>query len=160
MSDIEYLRSRFGASLDNVTLAAIRNLYKAKKLVITSPYGRRQNPLTGQIEFHNGIDLAPRSEDAWLLPLEGYHEIYILPNPDALGGLSVLVRYGQLRLGMAHLHSIESLGKKKWRVRIGNTGASTGPHLHFTISHTSHERPELGSPSIWILDDPVKYLQL
>ena len=160
MSDAEYLKTRFGAYLDNSALNTLRKHYRNGKLVLTSPYGRRKNPITGQLEFHNGVDLAPRNDEAWVIPLEGYDEIYLLPYPDAAGGLSVLARYGPLRLGFAHLHSIQSTGKRRWQLRIGNTGASTGAHLHFTISHTTHERPELASHSIWILDDPSKYLNL
>lgn len=160
MSEAEYLKSRFGKALDNAALATLRKYYKERKLALTSPYGRRTSPITGQLEFHNGVDLAPRAEEAWYIPLEGYDEVYLLPYPDTAGGLSVLARFGQLRLGFAHLHSIESQGKRKWRLRIGNTGASTGPHLHFTISYANHEKPELGTPSIWTLDDPAKYLSL
>lgn len=153
MSDI--VKQRVAEAWDNPLLTQLRRFYANKGLVLTSTFGRRKNPVTGVFEFHNGIDLAPRTREARYLDLHGYDELMLLPYPDGGGGLSVLVRYKNMRLGMAHLESITNVTKQHWIVRIGTTGLSTGVHLHLTFSYTTDEKPSLGVASQWLLEDPL-----
>lgn len=153
MSDI--VRQRVAAAWNNPLLTQLRKFYANRGLVLTSAYGRRKNPITGVLEFHNGIDLAPRTHEARHLELYDYDEIMLLPYPDAAGGLSVLVRYKNMRLGMAHLESFVNVRQRHWVARIGTTGKSTGVHLHLTFSYTTSDKPSLSDASSWLLEDPI-----
>ena len=103
---------------------------------LTSPYGYRTHPTTGQWKFHNGVDLAnnqgtpiyaARSGKVTVATYGGTYGYYVTINHG--DGFSSLY---------AHMtHYIVSKGQtvKKGDVigYMGSTGRSTGPHLHFSI---------------------------
>lgn len=115
---------------------------------ITSPFGKRKHPVTGIVSFHNGVDIACPAGTAIVAPAHGtIHRLWTDPR----GGmcLSMLTPEG-VRYGFAHLEN--RLVKAGQEVRegdvialSGNTGHSTGPHLHFTVKVNG----------VW--QDPVKY---
>ena len=109
----------------------------AKKYRITSPFGRRTSPTTGASTNHNGIDLATPMRTPILAPADGTIG-YVVTN-DA-GGLQVAIdiKDHDLRVGFAHLD--EATVRNGQLVRkgdiiayTGNSGRSTGPHLHLTV---------------------------
>ena len=103
---------------------------------MTSPFGWRIHPITGRREFHKGVDLAARigtpvraaaaGRVIFAGRLGGYGLTVII---DHENGVSTL--YGHL--------SVISVGpgeRVKGGERIGlsgNSGLSTGPHLHFEV---------------------------
>jgi len=103
---------------------------------LTSPFGYRSDPFTGVRSFHTGIDLAAptgtpvRSTLYGKVATTGYSNVYgnyvILTHDDGYQSLyghlsSIAVRRGQtIEQGVL-------IG------RVGNTGYSTGSHLHFSI---------------------------
>ena len=109
----------------------------AKKYRITSPFGRRTSPTTGASTNHNGIDLATPMRTPILAPADGTIG-YVVTN-DA-GGLQVAIdiKGHDLRVGFAHLdQSTVRNGQLVHQGDIiaytGNSGRSTGPHLHLTV---------------------------
>lgn len=103
---------------------------------ISSRYGYRSDPFTGQRKFHAGTDFSTREYSPVYAPADG-----IVDNTwddPALGmflvidhGYQVVTRYG-------HLSKYEvSAGRKVKRgdliARVGNTGRSTAPHLHYEV---------------------------
>ena len=107
-----------------------------KNYYVTSGYGRRIDPYTKRRAFHKGIDLgAPWGSDI-LVTAKG--KVSFVGRYGSYGK-SVFVDHGYgLQTRYAHLSKIfvkqgqdlelgESLGK------IGNTGRSTGKHLHYEI---------------------------
>jgi murein DD-endopeptidase MepM/ murein hydrolase activator NlpD len=110
------------------------------RLILTSPFGNRKNPITGAGQFHNGVDLisAEGKTDGRTvtasLPGEVIKNYY-----DAAGGYQLIINSGFAVFGYAHLKSksplnIGDIVKKGDLIGyVGNTGASTGPHLHFTL---------------------------
>ncbi len=103
---------------------------------ITGRYGVRKHPVTGTIQFHNGVDIACPVGTPIMAPLDG--EITELWN-HSTGGKSLAMKSGNTRFGFAHLSSYSSaIGQKVKEGEIiaysGNSGRVTGPHLHFTVT--------------------------
>lgn len=103
---------------------------------ISSPYGYRADPFTGRRRFHNGIDIAGAHGSAVLAALEG--RVIETGFNSSSGNYIVVSHVGGYTTFYAHLETIH-VKKGAWvneRQRIGdlgNTGYSTGSHLHFTI---------------------------
>ncbi|MDR1179677.1 MAG: M23 family metallopeptidase [Spirochaetales bacterium] len=104
--------------------------------VISSRYGRRVSPISGKLHFHTGLDLsAPKGSKVYAaregqVTTKGYNEI--------LGNHIIITHSGGLQTVYGHLDSIEVelhqiVESAKIIGRVGSTGASTGPHLHFEI---------------------------
>ena len=121
----------------------------AKKYRITSPFGRRTSPTTGASTNHNGIDLATPMRTPILAPADGTIG-YVVTN-DA-GGLQVAIdiKDHDLRVGFAHLDEAtvrngQLIRKGDIIAYTGNSGRSTGPHLHLTVKNS------------FGMQDPTKY---
>lgn len=108
---------------------------------ITSKFGYRTDPKTGkQNAFHNGIDLAVPVGTPIKSPMPGIVDV-ITSGGD--GGNQVIIKHDNgYKTGYAHLS--KQLVKKGDKVKqgdviglSGNTGKSTGPHLHLTLTDPS-----------------------
>jgi murein DD-endopeptidase MepM/ murein hydrolase activator NlpD len=99
-------------------------------------YGWRKDPFTGDREFHHGVDIVAESGTPILAPadgvvtrarrMQGYGKMVHISH-----GYSLATRYGHLseilvRPGQ-RVHRGEVIG------RVGSTGRSTGPHLHYEV---------------------------
>lgn len=111
-----------------------------EKYRITSPFGRRTSPTSGASTNHNGIDIATPMRTPILAPADGTIG-YVVRNE--AGGLQVAIDIKNLdiRVGFAHLD--ESLVRNGQVVHkgdiiayTGNSGRSTGPHLHLTVKNS------------------------
>lgn len=105
---------------------------------ITSPFGNRVHPVTGKTTLHNGVDIAVPEGRAVVSPEKGkILKIW----EDTTGGKQLLIEHENgFVTGYAHL-SVNDLFKVGDTVshtdivaRTGNTGQSTGAHLHFTLT--------------------------
>ena len=107
--------------------------FPLKKIQINSKFGMRMNPIYHKYIMHNGIDLHARHEDVLsMLPGKVLRVGY-----DSRSGKYVTVQTANYTVSYCHLseqyvktndylHAGEPLGL------TGNTGASTGEHLHLT----------------------------
>lgn len=97
---------------------------------ITSRYGMRNGKL------HNGTDIAVAVGTPVKSPWRG---TVIETYSNAQGGLQMIIDHPNgYRTGYAHLsETVAMKGDRVSRGQIvaksGNTGSSTGPHLHFTL---------------------------
>lgn len=102
----------------------------------TSAFGTRIHPVTKQTSFHNGIDIAAPIGTPIYSPCNG---ICIGNYTHATGGNTIILydRDRNMRFGFCHLDTKypavgESVYKGDIIAKSGNTGRSTGPHLHFS----------------------------
>jgi len=107
-----------------------------KDFKITSGFGPRKSPKKGASSSHNGIDLAAPVNSIVYSPMDGVVEnIY----SNDKGGKQLIIRHNDgSKSGFAHLNDYTvTIGDKVTRGQqvalSGNSGISTGPHLHFTF---------------------------
>lgn len=103
--------------------------------VISSPFGWRRHPVTRQMSFHSGIDIAAPEGTPVFSSAPG---TVVFTGERSGYGLLVEVRSSKEIFRYAHLSKITVyVGQKVDRGtligRVGSTGVSTGPHLHFEI---------------------------
>ena len=118
---------------------------------ITSPFGNRTSPITGQWKMHTGIDLASPLGSKVFACKAGTVSQCIRLNP-VFGNYIVLQHDSKMSSIYAHLAD-EMLVNKGSKVAKGQTigyvgmsGQTTGPHLHFEIRMDGNA------------EDPAKYL--
>ncbi len=108
----------------------------SRKISITSPYGTRTHPIFGTSKFHNGIDLKANYENVYSV-MDG---IVTETGYDHKGGGNYIKIKHFNRFETAYLHLSEMYYRVGDRVKAGfiiaksgNSGNSTGPHLHFSV---------------------------
>ena len=103
---------------------------------VTSAYGKRSDPFTGEPEFHAGLDLAAPLGTPVRAAARGTVE-FSGRRGDA-GNLVEVAHAGGIRTRYAHLDSTKVRAGETVRAgqilgAVGSTGRSTGPHLHFAV---------------------------
>ena len=119
-------------SSDNHNLMSLVAL-PLEKIHINSGFGMRRHPIYHKRIMHNGIDLSARYEKVYSM----FPGTVIKVGQDSRSGKFVTVRTGDYTISYCHLS--QQLVKENEFVNAGtniaisgNTGASTGPHLHLT----------------------------
>jgi murein DD-endopeptidase MepM/ murein hydrolase activator NlpD len=103
---------------------------------ISSPFGYRADPFTGKRRFHNGIDIAGAHGAPVVAAMDG--TVLETGYNASSGNYIVIGHVGGYTSFYAHLDKIHvDRGARVAEGRrigdVGNTGYSTGSHLHFTI---------------------------
>lgn len=101
---------------------------------LTSPFGLREHPVTGDGDFHTGMDIAaPEGADIYAAYPGTVTEV---DSSDIYGNFIILDHGGGLTTRYCHCSKI--LAKEGQRLaagariaEVGSTGMVTGPHLHF-----------------------------
>ena len=103
---------------------------------ITSTFGYRISPYTGEREFHKGLDIAGRMGTPIFAAADG--EVIYATQKKALG-YAVKIRHGY-GVETVYGHMQETLVKQGDIVKrgqeiglMGSTGRSTGPHVHYAV---------------------------
>lgn len=110
---------------------------------VTSDYGPRRSPCGGCSSFHEGIDWTPGAG----YPIRAIADGVVVEATSG-GGLGVhafiqhnvdgeIVQsgYAHMQYGSMGLRVGDKVARGQVIGRVGNTGASTGPHLHFMLRH-------------------------
>ena len=116
---------------------------------INSPFGWRQHPITKRKDFHTGIDIKANRNDpikaagggkviysGWM---GGYGKVLVIEH--ANGQSTLYAHCSTLLAGKG-----ASVSSGQLVAKIGTTGRSTGPHLHFEVRN--------GNSPV----NPIKYL--
>ena len=109
---------------------------EAQDYRITSGFGWRRSPFTGLKEFHDGLDISAPMGTPIIAPGEGR---VCQVGHDSQRGRYLQIDHGKLCITTyAHLSGFNvELGQEVKRGEIiaymGDTGRSTGPHLHYEI---------------------------
>ena len=103
---------------------------------ISSPFGNRVDPFTGRLAFHPGIDFpwptgttvmaAGDGKVIFVGQINGYGNCIDIDH-----GGGIVTRYGHLSAFIATQGETVHTGTPI--ARVGSTGRSTGPHLHFEV---------------------------
>ena len=110
--------------------------YPLKRITVTSPYGLRIDPFSKKRRRHNGIDLRAKGEEAYAM-LSG---VVVKVGQDKCSGKFVTLCHGDYTVSYCHLSQVlvrqgASVMPGEVIAITGNTGRSTGPHLHLTCKH-------------------------
>ena len=146
---------------ENVTVKAVAKIVKRGTKTpptyihpvwgrVSSGFGRRKAPKKGASTYHKGVDFAVPIGTAVMASCggtvtragwgSGYGYCVYIQHPDGRS-----TRYGHLSKVLVKAGQTVSQGQKI--ALSGNTGVSTGPHLHFEIL--------VGGSQV----NPLKYLQ-
>ncbi len=104
---------------------------------VSSWYGRRKDPINGKNAFHKGIDLLGKTGDAVQATADG--RVLFAGRKTGYGKIVTLDHGNGYTSKYAHLHNYH-VKKGDFVTRgqiiglVGNTGRSTGPHLHYEIA--------------------------
>jgi murein DD-endopeptidase MepM/ murein hydrolase activator NlpD len=103
---------------------------------VTSDFGVRLDPYSAERMMHRGLDIATPSGQAVFAPSDGtvvftgtesgYGKVLVIDH-----GYGVKTRYGHLSEIFAKLGDRVKRGARV--AAVGNTGRSTGPHLHYEV---------------------------
>jgi len=111
-----------------------------KPVTVTSIYGWRTHPITGERRFHAGVDLGAGMGTPVVAALAG-----VVREAGRKGkyGTEITLDHGNnLSSVYGHLSQLkvtvgQSVATGQLIALSGNTGGSTGPHLHFELRNTS-----------------------
>jgi murein DD-endopeptidase MepM/ murein hydrolase activator NlpD len=115
---------------------AIRPISGSEKCWVTSKFGLRVSPFTGHREFHQGYDISTASGTPILATADG---VVTFVGTKGLLGKVVVIDHGH-GLVTRYGHCQKFLKKRGEKVKrwepvalVGNTGRSTGPHVHYEV---------------------------
>ncbi|CAL9667778.1 M23 family metallopeptidase [Streptomyces sp. enrichment culture] len=109
-------------------------------LTITSPYGSREHPLTGVTKLHTGVDFAAPQGAPVVAARKG--RVVFAASTSAYGNRIVIdhgtIQGKRVETTYSHLSALEVAVGQDVEAgapigRVGSTGLSTGPHLHFEV---------------------------
>jgi murein DD-endopeptidase MepM/ murein hydrolase activator NlpD len=105
---------------------------------LSSFFGNRRHPVYSKRRFHNGLDIAAR-HGTWVGASRAGRVIFTGWNGGY--GKSIIIEHDKgYKTLYGHLSQIkvrqgQKVSAGKIIGRVGSTGLSTGPHLHFTLWH-------------------------
>jgi murein DD-endopeptidase MepM/ murein hydrolase activator NlpD len=120
--------------------------FPLNNFTLSSGFGPRINPVTGNPRFHQGLDLAaPLGADVYAARDGVVTEI----GEDPIYGKYIIIEHNDNWTSLyGHLSSVntdlrKSVRSGNLRGKVGSTGQSTGPHLHFEIrQHGKAQNPD------------------
>ncbi|KQU96533.1 hypothetical protein ASC89_16835 [Devosia sp. Root413D1] len=147
-NDVYLALARFKAARGAIDLAPIHKPMDSLSR-ISSTFGNRKDPFTGGRAFHAGLDF-PAPKGTTVLSA-GYGKVTFVGEKSGYGNLvevthltGLVTRYGHLSAFLVKQGQVVNTGTPI--AKVGSTGRSTGPHLHFEVRRKD------------VAVDPGKYL--
>ena len=119
-----------------------------------SGFGWRVHPITGRRKFHHGVDVALPVGTPLTAPADG---VVVKKGNGPSGGVTLILKHEDNRHTVyyhlqkpSHLLKGTRVERGELIAYSGNTGASTGPHLHFEVRRSARWGDTV---------DPMPYLQ-
>ncbi len=142
-------------SAQSSLLTDIPNLWPVKGGIghISMFFGQNENPFTGQWYIHKGVDISTYRQGDPILATADGQVVTVDYDLGGFGNYIIIKHKHGFYTRYAHLQSFRvQKGQKVEQGQIigyiGNTGLSTGPHLHYEV--------HIGSDVV----DPMKYLNI
>ncbi len=119
--------------------------------VLTSKFGYRRHPITGRRSMHKGIDIAAKPGTDIVATADGI--VIFSGRKGGYGNIVELRHANGLETRYAHnqrnlVAEGDMVGKGQVIGKVGSTGRSTGPHVHFEVRRNGEAV------------DPMQYLDL
>ena len=104
--------------------------------IITSSCGERENPILQKMEYHNGLDIAVAENTQADAVKSGV--VTEVRNSETLGKVLKYETEDGYTVMYAHLNNVlvkkgENIKQGQIVAMTGNTGLSTGPHIHYSV---------------------------
>lgn len=115
---------------------------------LSSPFGWRKHPIMNEYLFHEGVDISARPGTEVFSTAQG-KIVKVLYSKYGYGNRVVIQHAYGFETLYAHLGNIyvkrgQWVRKNQKIGTVGNTGLSTGPHLHYEIHKSGEFRDPLG----------------
>ncbi|HCA26407.1 MAG TPA: peptidase M23 [Betaproteobacteria bacterium] len=135
----------------SISKSAFPSFHPVRHGYISSPFGWRIDPINGKREFHEGVDFMVRVGTPVLAAANGV-VTYARFNPFGYGNLVAINHGNGLVTRYAHCSKLlvkegDIVLRGQEIALSGDTGRSTGPHLHFEVRY--HGVPQ----------NPISYLK-
>ena len=118
---------------------------------LSSAFGRRRDPFSGEGSFHTGVDLRSRKGSPVVAAADG---LVLRSGWEGQYGKSVVLSHGRSQLSTHYAHMSQLYVRPGQIIRrgevigqVGSTGKTTSSHLHYEVRY-------LGTPV-----NPYKYLK-
>lgn len=118
------------------SLVAIPSGKPTSAPMLSSSYGYRRDPFNGHAAFHAGLDFPGRTGQPILAAARG--KVSFVGQRQGYGNVVEVTHGNGLMTRYAHLSGFgsrvgQSVARGDTIARMGSTGRSTGPHLHFEV---------------------------
>ena len=138
----ENINEKNRADNQNIQIESIESkgfgkiLWPVKYGKITSKFGNRTHPVLKSVKFHRGVDIAVSIGTPVYSGIKG--RVTFAGRKGNYGNLVEIEGNDGIKVRYAHLNSIDVVTGQKVSdgekvAETGNTGMSTGPHLHYEI---------------------------
>lgn len=118
-----------------VRLASMPTIWPTRGY-LSAHFGMRDDPFTGQRQFHPGIDVSTDTGTPIVAPADG---VVLRTAQEGNGGKTLIISHGY-GITTVFLHLNKFLVKPGHKVKrgdvigeVGRTGRVTGPHLHYEV---------------------------
>lgn len=133
-----YLNTKINKNDKNYLLSSIPNGSPLKRTFITSKYGYRIHPLSGNRKLHTGLDLKAKVGTQIYSPADGIVIKARNYDPGGYGKMLIIMHNYGFKTLYGHMNDIlvkegDLISKNTLLGFTGNTGASSGPHLHYEL---------------------------
>jgi len=134
--EISFVEAKQQAEERQLELAMTPTIWPTDSKRITSGFGYRKDPFSRRASFHSGLDISADMNTPVLATADG---VVSFTGFDAAHGRNVIINHTKgIQTRYLHLNKIlvgdgDTVKKGQQIALSGNTGRSTGPHLHYEV---------------------------